>query len=88
MLCATNNSLGGRSGRDVGMKFLHVVTDANRREKKQKKRPYEVMSHPFKTSHFSSYLLFFFDELRDCLCNKYMIVQVRCWTKYFYYIFE
>ena len=64
MLCATNNSLGGRSGRDVGMKSQHVVTDANRRERKQRKRPYEVMSHPFKTRqyHFSSYLPF-------CLIN-------------------
>ena len=44
VLCATNNSLGERSGRDVGMKSQHVVTDANRREKKRKMRPYEVIT--------------------------------------------
>ena len=49
MLCAKNSSLGGRSGRDVGMKSQHVATDANRRERKRKKRPYEVMCHPLKT---------------------------------------
>ena len=49
MLCATDNSPGGRSGRGVGMKSQHVATDANRRERKRKKRPYEVMCHPLKT---------------------------------------
>ena len=42
MLFATDNSHGGRSGRGVGMKSQHAVTDANRRGREGKKRPYDL----------------------------------------------
>lgn len=45
MLCATSSSPGGRSGRGVGMRSQHVATDANRRERKGKKMPFN--SKPF-----------------------------------------
>ena len=48
MLCATSNSPGGRSGRGVGMKSQHVVTDANRRGRKGKKRPCDIHTGCFK----------------------------------------
>ena len=43
VLCATSSSPGGRSGKGVGMKSQHVATDANRRERKGKKRPHNAI---------------------------------------------